>query len=471
MVEIKKKENCMNRNKLLTWFLAGVVITTCLFFASCSSTATTVPNSPTKTTVAPTTSSVTTSASTPTKPPTTTAAPGPQSGGSLNIIASSVPVLMPISAIPAPAAVYLLPVLEPLIGQSKDGLVPTKLATGWAVAPDGKSVTIQLRKGVKFQDGTDFNADAVKYNLDLEIGVRSEVASLKSVDVIDTYTVKLNLSSFSNTLLQQLAYVAGMMQSPTALKTNDKAWFSTHAIGTGPFLLDSFNSPTSLVFKKFTGYWDTGKPYLDELRWTFVVDPVTAELSFRSGSAQVWDQLIPANLKSISSLGLNVTTAPKTIWMAIGDSANSNSPFAKIQVRQAIDYAIDKKTVVNTFGFNVWEAPTQPISSKQSGYIPNFQGRTYDAAKAKQLLADAGYANGFNTKLTVRNNFDMNVIGAYQAYLKTVGINAEIVSADTGTYRQLLSKGWDGIIISGLGIAGSYAKTMESTGKSRFCTR
>jgi peptide/nickel transport system substrate-binding protein len=201
-----------------------------------------------------------------------------------------------------------------------------------------------------------------------------------------------------------------------------------------------------------------------------VVDPVTAELSFRSGSAQVWDQLIPTNLKSIASLNLNVTTVPKTIWMAIGDSNNPNSPFAKLQVRQALDYAIDKKSVVDTFGYNTWEAPNQPISSRQSGYISNFTGRNYDPAKAKQLLAEAGYPNGFKTKLTVRNNFDMNVIGAYQAYLKAVGIDAEIVPADTGTYRSLLTKGWDGIIINGFGIAGSYAKMMESDGPSAVWT-
>ena len=451
----------MNGNKWVAYFLVGVILTVILVLASCSSPGQT----PSKTTsTGPIVSPSTASTSITPKPPTSAIPATPQSGGSLTILSSSPSVISTIADIPAPAASALLPTLEPLIGLSKDGPVPTKLATSWDLGADGKSLTLHLRKGVKFQDGTDFNAAAVKYNLDLELGVRTEMISVKSVDIVDDYTVKLNLNKYSNTLIWQLGHVAGLMQSPAALQAHDKAWFNSHAVGTGPFELVSFNYPTSNVFKKFNGYWDSGKPYLDELRTTFVVDPVTAELSFRAGNAQLWEGLLPQNLKSIENLNLNVNTVPRTVWVAIGDSANPNSPFAKLQVRQAIDYAIDKVSVVKTFGYNTWEAPDQVAYSRQIGYISNFQGRKYDVAKAKQLLVDAGYANGFKTKLIVRNNVDMNVIGTYQAYLKAVGINAETVPADTGTYRSLLTKGWDGIILNQLGISGTAAKMMETDG-------
>jgi peptide/nickel transport system substrate-binding protein len=471
----------MKRNKRVAYLLIGMVLALCLVLASCSSpgqtpsatsppkTTSVAPTSVAPTSVAPTSvapivspSSAPTSATA--KPSTAATSSAPQAGGILTIMTSSPPIFATVADIPAPAATYLLPVLEPLVGYSKDGPVPTKLATSWELGADGKSLIFKLRKGVKFQDGTDFNATAAKFNLDKELGVRSEMISVKSVDVVDDYTVKLNLNNYSSTLIQQLGYVAGMMQSPAALQAHDKAWFSTHAVGAGPFELVSFNAPTSLSFKKFSGYWDTGKPYVDELRYTFVVDPVTAELSFRAGDVLIWDQLLPANLKSIANMNLNMNVIPKTVWVAIGDSANPNSPFAKIQVRQALDYAIDKASVVKTFGYNTWESPNQVVSSKQPGYIPNFQGRNYDPAKAKQLLAEAGYANGFKTKMTVRNNLDMNVMGTYQAFLKAVGIDAELVPADTGTYRSLLTKGWEGIILNGLGISGTAAKMLELDG-------
>jgi ABC-type transport system substrate-binding protein len=387
----------------------------------------------------------------------------PQSGGKLNMIATSVPFLLPIPAIPAPAAVYLLPCVETLVGQSKDGVVPTKLATSWDLSADGKTLVFHLRKGVKFHDGTKFDAAAVKFNLDMEIGVRAEMASVSSVDIVDDYTIRLNLKHRDSLLLQQFAYVAGMIESPASFKAHDKAWFRNNAIGTGPFKLVKFDPPNSMVFQKFDEYWDAPKPYLDEFKYTFIADPVTAELAFRAGTAQAWDQMIPANLKSIANLsGYKVNTCPKTIMAALGDSVNPDSPFSKIQVRKALDHAIDKVSVVKTFGYNTWEAPNQCASSTQFGYIPNFQGRNYDPAKAKQLLAEAGYPNGFKTRLTVRNNFDMNVIGVYQANLKAIGIDAEIVPADTGTYRALNGKGWEGIFVNGLGIAGSVAKMLAA---------
>ena len=444
----------MYRNKWAACSLAGLMLVICLLFASCSST-TTTPATTTSTSSNP---AATTSSTTTTSAPTLT----PQLGGKLNIIASSVPLLMPIPVIPAPAAFYFMPVLEPLIGQDKNGPAPTKLATSWDYNADGTSLTLHLRQGVTYQDGTAFDAAAVKFNLDMELGFRPEVASVASIDVVDDYTVRLNLKQYDNTLLQHLSWVAGMTQSPTAIQTHEKDWFSSHAVGTGPFMLTSFDPPNSMVFEKYDGYWDAPKPYLDELRYTFVIDPVTAELSFRAGDAQVWDQMTSTNLKAIANLDYNVNSSPRTVWVALGDSANPESPFAKLEVRQALDYAIDKASIANVYGNNVWEAPSQCAASSQFGYIPDFQGRAYDPAKAKQLLADAGYPDGFKTTLIVRNNIDINVVGVFQANLAAIGIDADIIPADTGAYRAMLSTGWDGIIVNGLGVAGSVAKMMQT---------
>lgn len=400
--------------------------------------------------------------------PTTPASGGPQSGGLLNIIKSTVPnTLGPISSMGAPGATFLMPALEPLIGIGKDGPQPTKLVTSWEIAPDGKSLTLQLRKGVKFHDNTDFDAAAVKFNFDQKIGVRPEINSVTSVDVIDNYTVRLNLSSYSNTLLYQLGWIAGMMESPTALKTHDKDWFSTNMVGTGPFEFVKYNRDVSLEFKKFNSYWDTGKPYLDGLKYTFIVDPMTAEAYFRSGGGNLWDQILPTSLKNIASLRNPTNVVPRTIWMAIGDSANANSPFAKKEVRQALEHAIDKKAVVDTFGFNTWEAPNGPISANQFGSIPGFKGREYNPTRAKQLLAEAGYPNGFQTNLYARNNVDRNVLVAFQSYLKAAGINAELRPVDTAAFQTLRERGWNGILMVNMGIVGSYAKMLQTDGPTR----
>ena len=430
-----------------------------------------ISSQPTSTTAVQQTIPVTVKPTTSTTPMTSTATTPvntPQKGGVLNIIKSTVPnTLGPITSMGAPGATFLMPALETLIGIDKDGPVPTKLATSWDIAPDGKSLTLHLRKGVKFHDGTDFDAAAVKYNFDKKIGNRPEIIAVTSADVIDDYTVRLNLSSYSNTLLFQLGWIAGMMESPTALKTHDQNWFTTNMVGTGPFQFVSYDKDVSLIFKKFNNYWDSGKPYLDALKYTFIVDPMTAEAYFRAGSGNLWDQLLPASLKNMANLGNPTNVVPRTIWMAIGDSASSTSPFAKKEVRQALEYAIDKKAVVDTFGFGTWEAPVGPFSVKQFGSIPNFQGRTYDAKKAKQLLVDAGYPNGFQTSFYARDNVDRNVLVAFQSYLKAVGINAEIKPVTTTAYQALRERGWNGILMVNMGIAGSYAKMLQTDGPTK----
>ncbi len=469
----------MKNCKQAAYFLVVLLSILGLALTSCTSPSPTptVTSAPTQTTVPQTTSPPTSTTSAPqtvpatVKPassPTIPATSVPQTGGVLNIIKSTVPnTLGPITTMGAPGATFLMPALETLVGIDKDGPVPTKLATSWDVAPDGKSLTLHLRKGVKFHDGTNFDAAAVKYNFDKKIGARPEINTVTSADVIDDYTVKLNLSSYSNTLLYQLGWIAGMMESPTALKTHDQDWFSTNMVGTGPFEFVSYNRDVSLVFKKFNSYWDPGKPYLDGLKYTFIVDPMTAEAYFRSGGGNLWDQILPTSLKNMANLANPTNVVPRTIWMAIGDSSNSSSPFAKKEVRQAIEYAIDKKTVVDTFGFNTWEVPNGPISAKQFGSIPNFQGRTYDPKKAKQLLADAGYPNGFQTNLYARDNVDRNVLVAFQSYLKNIGINAEVRPVTTSAYQTLRERGWNGILMVNMGIVGSYAKMLQTDGPTK----
>jgi peptide/nickel transport system substrate-binding protein len=401
--------------------------------------------------------------STPVKP---LSAETPQSGGVLKMFSSTFPYTFgPVPVLPAPSALNVFPAIETLIGLSSVGLVPTKLATSWDVAPDGKSVIFHLRHGVKFQDGTDFNAEAVKYNLTQLLTVKPELKPITSIDIVDNYTVKLNLSSYSNALLYQMAWVDGLMESPTALQSHESDYFSTHMVGTGPFELVNFIKDDVVEYKKFAGYWDTGKPYLDGLQWKLVPDPNTAQNAFLAGQAMLWDQVLPRYLKDLVNKGYKVNSIPRTICMAIGDSANAASPFAKLQVRQAVDYAIDKKALVDTFGLGTWEVPTQPCSIRQLGYISTFQGRTFNPGKARQLLTEAGYPQGFQTTMYARNNSDNNVLVAIQANLKDAGIDAQIQLCESAKYGTLTNKGWqNAIFMSNLGISGSYVKMMQTDG-------
>jgi peptide/nickel transport system substrate-binding protein len=395
----------------------------------------------------------------------------PPTGGILKIICGSIPAQyggVKTNFNPN-YGIFLFPALETLVGYNKDGPAPTKLATSWDLSQDGNTLTFKLRKGVKFHDGTVFNAAAVKWNLDQLIKTRPELSIISSIDVADDSTVRLNLSSYSNTLLAQLTWSNGLMESPTFAQSHDSAYLANHICGTGPFEFVSYSKDTQAVFKKFNDYWDKGKPYLDGMEWNKVPDQNTGNMAFLAGQGQCWYGAQPRYAKDLKSKGYNVNSIPRVINMAMGDSANPNSPFAKLGVRQALEYAVDKASLTDAFGYGTWETPVEPCTAGMIGYIPNFQGRTYNTAKAKQLIADAGYAKGLQTTISyVDGSYDPNLVQAIQANLKDVGIDAQLQPVNAAKQSTIITTGWqNSIFLQGFAIKSSAAQIYQDNGPTK----
>ena len=144
------------------------------------------------------------------------------------------------------------PAVERLLRTDKTGKLIPWLATGFASDVVAKTITLPLRKGVKFHDGTDFNAEAVKWNLDLNMSARSPgTEKFRSVDIIDDYTVRINLTSWDSTVTGNLVQALGMIISPTAYKKNGEEWCANHPVGTGPFQFVSWEKDVRTTYKKF----------------------------------------------------------------------------------------------------------------------------------------------------------------------------------------------------------------------------
>jgi peptide/nickel transport system substrate-binding protein len=415
--------------------------------------------------------------STPIPISTPTTAPSPQYGGVLRIILPFSPFqLGPPNQIWGPNFFVNLPAAETLVGMVKSptgpgGVVGPGLAESWDVAADGKSITFNLRKGIKFHDGTDFNAEAVKYNLEQNRINSLELASVTSIDIIDDYTVRVNLKEFQNSLLYYLTYEKGLIVSPTALKEHegDEEWLATHLVGTGPFKLVSFERDVSLKFTRNDNYWQKGKPYLDGIEYIFIADVTTAKAALQAGEADMYDFLSSKDAVDLTSKGYQVYSAPGGITCLGGDSNHADSPFANKKVMEAVEYAIDKKSLANTLGYGLWEVADQACSSWQIGYDPNFKGRPYDPAKAQQLLADAGYSQGLKTTIIAENTADMNYLVAVQTFLKAVGIDATLDLADFGRYSTIRREGWENALMSfGLAVDAKHAVTLSRDGPSSY---
>ena len=380
-------------------------------------------------------------------PKTTGPTPTPRYGGVLKILYSREHTTIGYPPlISATTGIFCgRPAIEPLLDFDSGGhFQPTYLATDWKMASDGKSAIITLRKGVKFHDGTDFNAEAVKWNLDKEIeNEMSGTEIWKSIDVIDKDTVRINLTQYDCVLPQNLSLTIGTMVSPTAYAKNGQDWMVTHPVGTGPFKLKSFVQDVSVKYEKFTDYYKKGLPYLDGVELDFMTDPMVQQAALRAGAGQVAYTTIPQYAKDLKELGFNVASQLDTIIWISGDSRNADSPMANQKVREALEYAIDREAIAKLFyGYAraayQWAIPEFPL-----GYIPGLSRREYNPAKAKRLLAEAGYPNGFRTRII----FDMNQklmepMTAVQSYWKAIGVDCTLEQAPRAQYVQLRSQGW-----------------------------
>jgi len=402
----------------------------------------------TSTTTAPTT---TTKPPTTSTPATTTPSVIPQSGGTLKVYHQANPNSLgyPVDIIgrDISAASYCL---DSLFDETLQGEIVPRLATGYKLDPVAKTITITLRKGVKFHDGSDFNAAVCKWNLDMfRTSNRIELKLVSSIDVIDDYTVRLNLSEFQNTILSQLCGAAGKMISKAAFEANGgKDWAGENPVGTGPFKFVSWEKDRLIKYTRFDGYWG-GKPYLDGVNLQIYADANVAELDLQAGNLDIM-AVPPKSVKSLLDSGKfymieRVTGQAPSI---AGDA--TKPPFNDLRVRQAISYALDTKAMADTFGYGYYTNTNQWAIPGTWGYNPNVIGYPYNPQKARQLLAAAGYPNGFKTILHY-NTFQPQYTDwatSIQSYLKDIGIELTLDPLKPSVYNDLafMGKGFDGMI-------------------------
>jgi peptide/nickel transport system substrate-binding protein len=317
--------------------------------------------------------------------------------------------------------------MEPLLHVDSNGVVTPWLAESYKIADDLKSITFTLRKDVKFHDGTDFNAQAAKWNLENTIESKSQ-PTWASVDIVDDYTVRLNLNYWNNTIINGLANASSWMVSPTAFQKNGADWSRDNPVGTGPFKFVSYQRDVSYKATKNPDYWIKGKPYLDGVEILYIADPMTQKSVMQSGGAdcsQVEAGKIASDLKA---QGFELAISVNSTFCMLPDTAHSNSPFANQKVREAVEHAINREAIAKAFSYGFWTAPYQIPAPASGAYNPDFTlGRKYDLAKAKQLMAEAGYPNGFNaTLLVLPVGIDKNIPLAIQDDLKQININLEV---------------------------------------------
>ncbi|HEX9302093.1 MAG TPA: glutathione ABC transporter substrate-binding protein GsiB, partial [Casimicrobiaceae bacterium] len=318
---------------------------------------------------------------------------------------------------------------EGLFGFDKDMKLIPVLAESHTVSPDGLVYTVKLRKGIKFHDGTDFKADAVKTNFDRVTNPDNKLkryglySNIAKTDVVDDYTARITLKTPFSAFINNLAHPSGVIISPAALKQYGSKDIAFHPVGTGPFKFVEWKATDYLKVAKFDGYWKPGYPKVDTITWKPVVDNNTRAAVMQTGEAH-FTYPVPYEMAEVlkAKPDLELVTAPSIIVRYLSMNTQQK-PFDNPKVRQAINYAINKDAVAKV-AFGGYATPADAIVPEGVEYSVKVGVWPYDLAKAKQLLTEAGYPNGFETELWSAYNHSIaqKVTQVLQQQLQQIGI-------------------------------------------------
>jgi peptide/nickel transport system substrate-binding protein len=396
-------------------------------------------------------------------PATPAASSGPKYGGTLRMAIPAKPISLDsfLSGSSSLASNAVLKTFgQPLLQWSGVGdraaIVTPLLAKSWEISPDSLSYTFHLQEGVKWQNvpplnGREFTADDFKYHLDRVNDPANKhqtrvTYDIKNVEVIDKYTLKVTTNQKSPGFL---AYAAGGMVPYPKEVVEAPGGAAKNWVGTGAFILTSYDPDTKAIFKKNPDYWEKGKPYLDAVEFYFMPDAATRLAAFRSGDIDVLPSESKSNRDNVEKTVTGAQIQDGVSMVEQGLLVNvTRKPFDNKQVRQAIQYAIDYdgliKAALDGAGTRTgYLAPWfSDWGAKQVADLPQ-----RDVVKAKALLAAAGFPNGFKTTImqnTSQMELSGNAVEPIVAMLKEVGIEATIVQADGVTFLSKWRSGdWD----------------------------
>ncbi len=331
---------------------------------------------------------------------------------------------------------------EGLVGWDKDQKLAPQLAESWTFADGGKVLTFKLRRGVKFHDGEEFDANAAKINFDRwmdkanALSAAAQLASVDRAEVVDKYTLRLVLKEVNGAILQNLGGRRAMMNSPKALAKWGKD-ITLHPTGTGPFEFVEWIPKDRITVKRFEGYWGT-KPALEKITFKPVPEPASRVAMLEAGDA---DMAAPIPIQDVERLRRNA----KLQVMGVDSMDNlhfamnmQKDLFKDLRVRQALNYAVDKegivKNIYNGLAIPLTKSPVAPALWGHSNVGDYYK---YDPAKAKELLQAAGVKPG--TKLVMwipdgRYVQDRQVGEAVAGYLREVGLDVQIQKMEWATY-------------------------------------
>lgn len=340
--------------------------------------------------------------------------------------------------------------------------VAPNLAVSWELV-DNTTWEFKLREGVQFHNGEPFNADTLVAWYDRLVQVpevmQGENSSLQQIDAVtaiekvDEYTVQFKTSRPYPVLPRNLAVYFMMIPASRPFQEDGPEALRTQAVGTGPYKLVEWVKDDHLLLEANDDYWG-GKPKIRRLEYRPIPEPSGRAAALLAGEAQVADAVPIASFPEIeASDEVELRTVPLAAWYFwVQINARDVEEFKDVRVRQALNYAVDKQAIIDNVLAGMGISSGAMVPREAFGYkeIPNYP---YDPEKAKALLAEAGYPDGFACKFYYspgRYLADTEVVQAIASYLNDVGIQVELITNEWANHLALNRQGkLDGLIYGG----------------------
>jgi len=333
----------------------------------------------------------------------------------------------------------------------KLNIVP-QLATAYEWSADRKALTLKLRRGVTFHDGEKFAAAAVKFNIERHKNMagsnrRGELAPVASVDVVDEFTARLNLSAPFSPLLAALADRAGMMVSPKAAQAEgDK--FGAKPVCSGPFRFVERVAQDKIVLERYPNYWNKGEIHLDRVIYLPIVDSTVRLANLRAGQLDIIERMAGSDVPSLKNDSrfkvariTEIGYQGITINVGKSDLAQKNPLGKDARVREAFELALDRDGIVQVAMDGEADVGNQWVAPTNAYYSKNVPLPKRDVARAKALLAEAGVASPSFTLVTPTTSDAQKIAQIVQAMVKDAGFDVKIQSTEFATSLDMADKG------------------------------
>ncbi len=335
---------------------------------------------------------------------------------------------------------------DKLVDTDADMNYVPQLATSWEWSGDRRTLTLHLRDGVQFQDGTHFNADAVKANLERYKTMprslrKAELASLDTVEAVGPLTVQLHLSAPYAPLLAVLADRSGMMLSPTAIQQQGES-IASRPVCAGPFAFTERVAQERIVVDRFAGYWNASAVTIDRIIYRPITDSTVRLLNLQTGQLQIADQIAPTDTPALQAnarlrLARHVAAAYRTLQFNLAHGPRADTPLGRDpRVRRALEKAIDRNAI-NQVVFNNLFVPSNQTEAPTSRYWhPGHAVGEIDLAGARTLLRQAGVTRVAFTLALGNSPVDAQIGEVIQAMARDAGFDVALQQVESNAGNQ-----------------------------------